>query len=331
VLFGLVTQALIIPVCVGVLLWTSDAGSEGLTGGLAAVAFVAATALRSYFRTLSLARRDLSEILALDTLALLILSALLTRLALGGGLSVWNVFLALAFANAIFAAAWCIRYRKQMSVRLQEAWPHLTRSLAFGRWAFAGVGFGSMPYYVTPWLLALTRGTEETAVYAAASSVVGLANHLFIGLTRGIEARTADALHDGGLPALQASLRRTLWIVLPALSAIVLAILVAANPLTAFVLPGLAAETAAVARILSVALLAGSFRVMAGNGLWAMNLPRATLAADLVRGVVSVGLGIVGAFYAGAVGCALAVLLGDAISSVMVVARYRAELHRRGR
>jgi O-antigen/teichoic acid export membrane protein len=331
VLFGLVTQALLVPICVGVLVWTSDVGSQGLLGGLAAAAFVAATALRSYFRTLSLARRDLPEILALDTLALLILSGLLARLALSGGLSVWNVFLALSFANAVFAAAWCIRYSKQMRVRLQETWGYLTRSLTFGRWAFAGVGFGSMPYYVTPWLLALTRGTKETAVYAAASSVVGLANHVFLGLTRGIEARTADALHHGGLPALQESLRRTLWIVLPALSAIVLAILLAADRLTELVLPGLATETAAVARVLSVSLFVGSFRVVAGNGLWAMNLPRATFAADFVRGVVSVGLGLVGAGYAGAVGCAVAVLLGDALSSIMVVARYRAELRSLGR
>lgn len=331
VLFGLVTQALLIPVCVSVLVWTSDVGSNGLLGDLAVVAFVAATALRSYFRTLSLARRDLPEILALDTLALLIVSGLLARLALNGGLSVWNVFLALSFANAVFAAAWCIRYSKQMSVRLQETWRHLTLSLTFGRWAFAGIGFGSMPYYITPWLLALTRGTEETAVYAAASSVVGLANHVFLGLTRGIEARTADALHHGGLRALQESLRRTMWIVLPALSSIVLAILLAADLLTELVLPGLGRETAPVARVLGVALLVGSFRVVAGNGLWAMNLPRATFAADFVRGVVSVGLGIVGASYSGAVGCAFAILLGDAISSIMVVARYRAELRSRGR
>jgi O-antigen/teichoic acid export membrane protein len=329
VLFGLVTQALLIPVCVGVLAWMSDLGSSALPGGLAAVAFVTATALRSYFRTLSLARRDLPEILALDTLALLILSGLLAWLAANGEVSVWNVFLALSFANAVFAAAWCISYSRQMSIRLQETWRYLNRSLTFGGWAFAGAGFGSMPYYVTPWLLALTRGTEETAAYAAASSVVGLANHIFLGLTRGIEARTADALHQGGLPALQESLRRTMWIVLPALSAIVLAILLTADLLAEFMLPGRAAETADVARVLSVALLVGSFRVVAGNGLWAMSLPRATFAADFVRGVVCVGLGIVGAGYAGAVGCAVAVLLGDAISSIMVVARYRAELRSR--
>jgi O-antigen/teichoic acid export membrane protein len=329
VVFGLATQALLVPVYIAVLFWGSDDGSFGLVASLTVVAFVTMTVLRSYFRTLSLARQDLADILALDTLALLILSTLLAWLALHGTISVWSVFLVLAFANAVFAAIWLMRYAKEMQFRLMGGWPYLVRSIRFGRWAFAGVGFGSMPYYVTPWLLAFARGTEETAIFAAASTIVGLVNHALLGLIRGIESRTADAFHRGGTAALNESLNRTFSIVLPALAALVLVILVAADFLAGLVLPGLTEEVAMTARLLSAALLAGSIRVIAGNGLWAMSLPRATFHADFVRGLVSIGFGALGAYHAGAVGCALAVLLGDAISSLMVAWRYRAETQRR--
>jgi hypothetical protein len=59
-----------------------------------------------------------------------------------------------------------------------------------------------------------------------------------------------------------------------------------------------------------------------------MGLPRSTVPADLVRAVISIGGGIIGARYAGAVGCAAAVLLGDAVSSAIVAARYGAETRR---
>lgn len=329
VLFGVAMQAALIPVYLGLLHWTSRGGALDASASLAAIAFVVATTLRSYLRSVSLARRDLPKVLALDSLALVILSSLLAWLVMRGIVTVWNVFLVLAVANAIFAVAWSASYATRMAVSLSGAWRYLGRSVAFGRWALLGVGFGSMPYYLTPWLLGFVRGTEAIAVYAAASTVVGLANHGFIGLTRGIEARTAEAFHQGGVAALQESLRRTMWIVLPGLSAIVVVVWIAADFFGEVVLPSHAQETGAVARILSLALLAGSVRVLAGNALWAMSLPRATIPADLTRGVVSIGAGMLGAYYAGAVGCAMAVLLGDAISSVIVVVRYTAETRRR--
>jgi O-antigen/teichoic acid export membrane protein len=328
-LFGLGTQVALIPICLGVLLWMPGAVALDGTAILAATAFVVATTLRSYLRTLSLVRRDLPTILALDSLALVILSVLLVVLAMQGLVGVWNVFIALAVANAAFAVVWAGSYARHLTVRFSGAWTYLLRAAGFGRWALVGVGVGSMPYYLMPWLLSFSRGTEAVATYAAASTIVGLANHAFIGLMRGIESRTAEAFHQGGIAALRDSLRRTTRIVVPALAVIVAIVWIAADLLGQQVLPGHAQETGAVARILSLSLLVGSARVLAGNALWAMSLPRATMPADVLRGVVSIGAGVLGAHLAGAVGCAVGVLLGDALSSVMVVWRYTAETRQR--
>jgi lipopolysaccharide/colanic/teichoic acid biosynthesis glycosyltransferase/O-antigen/teichoic acid export membrane protein len=329
VLFGLGTQAVVLALCLGALPWIPNTVAVDGFDILAATTFVLATTLRSYLRTLSLIRRDMPTILALDSLALLILLALLVLLATAGVVSVWNVCIALAVANAAFALVWGGTYSRDITVRFSGVGDYLIRSVDFGRWALLGVGAGSMHYFLMPWLLAFVRGTETVAIYAAASTVVGLANHGFIGLMRGVEARTAEAFHQGGIGALQDALKRTMWIVLPVLAVVVAAIWIAADFFGELILPGHAQETGMVARILSLALLLGTARVLAGNALWAMSLPRATVPADLLRGVVTIGAGIIGAYFAGAVGCALGVLLGDALSSLVVVARYMTEKHRR--
>jgi hypothetical protein len=55
-----------------------------------------------------------------------------------------------------------------------------------------------------------------------------------------------------------------------------------------------------------------------------MGRPEATLASALVRGISSVALGIAGAYYAGAFGCAIAVLAGDVLSSAFIARQYGA-------
>jgi O-antigen/teichoic acid export membrane protein len=153
--------------------------------------------------------------------------------------------------------------------------------------------------------------------------VVGVVNHFFLGLIRGIEGLTADSFHDGGFAALAVTLRRIFWTVVPTLSVAVAMVIVMADFLGGLILPDHPQATASVARLLSLSLLISSARVILGNGLWAMNLPQATLPASLALGISTLGLGLLGAQYAGAVGVAVAVLLGDTISSVFLVSTYR--------
>jgi O-antigen/teichoic acid export membrane protein len=281
--------------------------------------------LRNYLRTLSLVRRDLLVILALDSIGVVLLTALLAVILARGAIGVVGFFVIFSITNAFFIAAWCRCYADRLRPSFTGAYHYLVRSARFGRWAFAGVTCGSMPYYLTPWILTLAQGSEMTGVYAAGSTIAGLVNHAMLGLLRGVEARTAEAFRHG--PAqLQRALIQTFWIVLPALVALVAAVFLLADFAGAIVLPGQGAEAGAVARLLSLALLVGSVRVIIGNGLWAMGLPQATLGADLFRGVASVGLAIIGARYAGALGCAAAVLAGDLGSTFLLVRRHRAEM-----
>ncbi len=324
VLFGFGAQAVLAPLSLGSLLAFAYLGLR-LPLGLAMAAFVTTTVLRAYLRTLSLLRRDLLAILALDSIAVVVVTALLAAVLARGTIGAGSFFVALSITNALFIAVWCRCYADKLRPSLAGAYRYLLRSTRFGGWAFAAVTFGSMPYYLIPWILVLMQGGEATGVYAAGSTIAGFVNHAMLGLLRGVEARTAEAFRDG--PAqLRSALIRTFWIVLPTLLVLVAAVFLLADFACEIVLPGRGAEAGAVARLLSLALVVGSVRVIIGNGLWAMGLPRATLRADFFRGVASVGLAIVGARYAGALGCAAAMLVGDIGSTLLLVGRYRSEM-----
>src|SRR5262249_57581604 len=116
----------------------------------------------------------------------------------------------------------------------------------------ASVMRGAMLYYVVPWLLALMYGPDEIATYAAANTVVGLAGNVFSGVTKGMEARMADAYQRGGTDDLRQSLKQTGRIAFSVLLSVVAAIFVTAPLLVALILPVGADAAAVVGRIPSL-------------------------------------------------------------------------------
>jgi O-antigen/teichoic acid export membrane protein len=324
VLFGAVVPAVLAPVCFCLLLFIGGPGAGGMLAALLMVSFLTTTVTRAYLRTLSLVRRDFVAILALDTMAAVVLMAWLANLAARGTVGATSVFVALSVTNALFIVAWCLKYADKLQVSLAGLASYLARSARFGGWAFAAVICGSMPYYLMPWILFAVHGTEATGAFAAGATIAGFVNHAMLGLLRGVEARTADAYRNGA-GSLREAMIRTGWIVLPPVALIIVGLFLAADAAGAFLLPGRGAEVGAVAQLLSLALAVGSVRVIIGNGLWAMNNPRAALPADMLRGFASVALGVVGAYQAGPIGCAVAILIGDIGSTVLVAIRYRAE------
>ena len=294
--------------------------------GIAVVCgFLLTTGLRNVLRTLSIGRQDLSQVLFLDAAAVALLAVALGADAFRDAVDARSVFLILSLSNAAFILIWFIRYRNEIRPDITGVFGHLRASLAFGRWAFAVVGLSSAPFYLCPWLVMLFHGSEEVAVFAAASTIVGIANHAFLGVTKGIEARTADAYAARGMSGLGSVLGVTLRTAIPALAVIVLGLLIVAGSLAEFFLPDHASEVATVVRVLAMATLAGSVRVILGNGYWAMGRPEATLSSAIVRAVTSVALGVAGAYMAGALGCAIAVLAGDLLSSAVLARRFRNE------
>jgi O-antigen/teichoic acid export membrane protein len=282
--------------------------------------------LRHFLRQLSLSRNNLLSIFLLDFALLLLQSAALLLLAEFGTVNAQKVCSVLAATSIFFVVVWLSHYGNEIKVQFSELTRHLAQCTAFGWWALASVLSGTLPNYVIPWLLVVLYGPEETAVFAAASTVVGLINHAFLGLTKGLAVRTASAYQRGGIHDLDQSVKQACRIVFPALAAIIVAIFLVAQPLSELILPGREAHVANIVRLLSIATLIGGLHIITGTGLWAMGRPQMTFLGDLIRGMVGIALGALIGMYFGAMGCAVALMLGNAAGSLILITKYRALL-----
>ncbi|HVY18654.1 MAG TPA: ATP-grasp domain-containing protein [Bauldia sp.] len=327
-LFHAVSQSaagllLLLPLVLAAVAYSPHVQPDVALPGAVLVGFILSSSARQLLRTLSLSRQELLPALALDLVVFTATAVGLTWLARRGAMELASTCTALLVANIAYVFAWLGVYRRRIIPQRAGALRYLAQAIDFGKWAFLSAIFGSTPYYAAPWLLALLQGTKAAAVYASASTVVGVVNHSLLGLTKGNDGRTADAYHRGGIGALDATVNDLLKVIVPGLTVIVAIVFFAANSLGRLVLPSHAAEVASVARLLSLSLLVGSVRVIYGSGLWAMGLPRATVPAGLVRGTVCVVAGAYGVYAAGPIGMAAAVLAGDLVSTAIVARKYR--------
>jgi O-antigen/teichoic acid export membrane protein len=303
---------------------TSMHQSSSVCSALALFPYLPLLVFRHFLRQLSLCRNDLASIFFLDAFVLLFQLGALLVLVDSNVVNARNVCVVLAGTSLCFVIVWLLRYRNEIRCEIKGLRTYMARCFDFGRWALAGIAFAIMPYYVIPWLLVILHGLAEAAVYAAASTVVGLVSHASAGLTKGLAARTADAYHRGGIEDLNQSVKQACRIVIPILAVIVAAIFVAAQPLSELILPSRADHVAVLVPILGLAAIAGSLNEIVGFGVWAMGRPQTTFVADFVQGVLGVGLGALIGAQVGTAGFAIALLLGNVAGSVVIVTRYQA-------
>lgn len=323
-LFGACAQLLFVPLYLAGLWWCSASlHSHSICPAMALVPLLPTIVLRQYLRTISLYRGEVRRVLVLDLWVVGAQCLCLGLLALIGKVDIRSAFLVLSLASVAFIAAWLRQNRAELEPTIDGLRAYLARALRFGAWAFGGVGASSVHYYLAPWVVFTFRGAEETAVFAAASTVVGLVNHAFLGLTKGLEARAADAYFRGGAADLHRTLLQTMGLVGSSLILLGVALALGAELLAGLILPDQTQRAAIVVQLLTLAVLIGSVRVIFGNGLWAMGHPRATFSADFVRGAAGAVLVVIGAYHAGAAGCAAAFAVADIAGSGLLVMTYK--------
>jgi O-antigen/teichoic acid export membrane protein len=315
-------QVLLLPFFL-VEMWCGQTNEYGSTcAALALIPYQIPATVRHLLRYISLYRGDLTTIVLLDVMLLLTQTIGLFMVVEFGAVSALSATEVLAVTSAFFVAVWLLYYRAEIAPHRSGLGTHLFECLLFGRWALASDLLNAMPYYVFPWLLALLHGSGETAVYAAANTVVGVVSHASVGLTKSLPARAGRAFFNGGKIALHRSMVQTCRIALPMIAMIVMAIYAAAMPLSELIFPHQASRVASVVRLLSLAALAASLHRIVGRSLWATAHPQQTLLSDLTRGILAVGLGVALAWHSGAKGCAEALLVGNVAGSLMVLIRY---------
>src|SRR5204863_9010217 len=182
----------------------------------------------------------------------------------------------------------------------------------FARWALASQLLACTTPYVMPWVVAVSHGEAQTGLLGACSTLVGLSNTFLQGLCNFLSPRAAQAFSHGGVAELRSVLTKTALLFAATLGALSALAFLFGEQVAVLVYGPQFAGAGLIIGVLSLSVLANSAGVVAGNGLWAMERPRANFVADLCSlGVVIIAT-VVLVPLLGPLGAAISALAGTA-------------------
>ena len=152
---------------------------------------------------------------------------------------------------------------------------------------------------------------------AACYTLVGVANVYILGISNFLTPRAAHAFAEGGVDALRRVLYKTGLLYAGAIGSFFLIMSLAGGVLLSLLFGSDYARWGQVVTLLSASVLIKSFGVTAGQGLWAIERPRANVTADCVILVVTMGAAVLLVLPYGVLGCALATFGGTAAGATV--------------
>lgn len=266
--------------------------------------------IREFIRQLSFAHLDLKGAIALDVASSALQLIALIWLAATGWLSVTTTLAVLAVASGVPAIVWLFVKRQPMLGNLAAACRDWNHNWTFARWALASQLLACTTPYLMPWVVAFTHGAAETGTLGACATLVGLSNTFLMGLCNFLSPRAALAFAHGGLDELRSVLQKTALLFVATLGILAVGAFLFGEQIAVLVFGPQFTGTGLIIGILSLSVLANSFGVTAGNGLWAMEFPRANFVADLCSLVVVIVLTLALVPLWGPLGAALVMLAG---------------------
>lgn len=265
--------------------------------------------LRDFARQMLFAQLNLRMAFALDVLVAILQLGLMIPLALRGMLSVELAWLSVAFASGAAALFWAVFKSESFHGNLAAARIHARENWSFARWALLTQVIGSSTPYLMPWIVAGIHGAKETGSLGACTTIVGLSNMFLIGVGNLLSPRAAQAFARGGISALQQVLWQRGTLCVSALGLASLLAFAIGGPVAGLVYGPEFADCGIIMGLLSLAALANSLGMTAGNGLCSMDRPGANLWADVGTFLISLAAMFILIPTLGTLGAALATLV----------------------
>lgn len=285
--------------------------------------------IREFIRQFSFAELKVTQALALDFgVAVLQIAALACAASLGV-LTASLTYVLVAIGCGIAAAVWLVLRRGTFATEATAIWPDWVHNWRFGRWALASQLLGQTMPLILPWIVAGTHGEASAATYGVSATLIGFANMYILGLSNFICPRAAQAYASGGSRELVGVLQQACLMHLSALVPFAIAMLVAGQMLMAFVYGPDFADAGFIMAVLAAGAIANALGIVAGNGLWAMELPSANFRADvcaMLTWIVTTALLV--PLY-GPIGAAWAATIGTTVGAIVRGGVLIAELRRR--
>lgn len=170
---------------------------------------------------------------------------------------------------------------------------HLEKNWQFGRWVVLSGAAWSFGLNFYPWLLASTRGTPTTAIWAVGIGVVSSANPLrLVGYQNHLGAEIADEYADGGRPALRPSVRRGSLRFAGLVAPVVVVRLFLGDEAAEFICRDKYSGLSVLVGILAIDLLVSTVAFAFSRGLFVVDRADVDFKVNLVSLAVLVGVGV---------------------------------------
>ncbi len=244
--------------------------------------------LRTFIREISLAHCNVLTVVAVDA------AVCVTRLVtVGVMLSVDQVNLPVIYAVwgatcLVTAAVWMLRNRRLFSFNQRSAVVSWYRNWRFGRWAMATHLAGTSTPYLMPWVLFMMHGETATGFLASCSVIVGICNIMLAGMCDFMNPRSAAAYVRGGIVELRKIQRSMLMISMLTIGSVCMIAALFGEQIINTLYDDQFVGAGEMVTWLTLSVLANAIGMAAGNGLWAINRPRANFSADMVTLTVAI-------------------------------------------
>ncbi|MBC8355946.1 MAG: hypothetical protein H8E66_28550 [Planctomycetes bacterium] len=273
--------------------------------------------LHSFLRNFSFAAFQFRVAVAMDIAAAVLQLTTLIVLVQLDMLTVPLLFVAMGMSSFAACVGWFVvkpeplRYVRKLVLR------HWHENWSFGRWALSSHVVGCAGNYVLPWLLAIVHDQGATGTLAGCGKLSALAATFVAGVAHFLSPKAVAAYTEQGATGL----KRVLFVAGLSFVVAVGGFCVFVGITGDFLLVTLFGDdfvgTGPVALILSLAVLANSFAILGGTGLWAINRPEANLISDVIAVTLTLGTAAALVHDHGVLGIAIATVVGGTVGTVV--------------
>ncbi len=290
--------------------WGAGKSDLALAALLVLVAISPFYLLRELMRQISFARLRMGQALAMDGAAGIVQLGLLGLLAAVDSLTVATAMATMGAAAFAGLVAWFACGNAHIAFVRSEWRDDWVCNWRFGRWSVLSFLVGSTTPLIIPWILLIAQGKGATGHFAAAWTLVGVVNLFIAGYCNYLTPKAAHEFAHGGLPAIHRLLARTAILFAVLLVPLCAAAIPFGDEIAVLVFGAEFTAAGPVLAILAVCTLVRSLGMIAGNGLWAANLPQKNLVADVAMFAITLGVGPFLIVVDGATGAAWSLLCG---------------------
>lgn len=274
--------------------------------------------------------------IAVDAIASTLQLGIMAALWWTNQLTIPAVFVAMTVGCGVGVCAWLSATSRLWETRRNRIVLHWHRNWRLGRWALACQLVGQASPYLMPWLIASTHDVAATGLLAACTTLAGPANLFVSGYANHLTPRASAAFATGGVARLRPIVLGAMQLFAVTLGLYSAAAWCLGDAIVDLVYGDKFTGTGAgqILAILATVVLINSFGTVAGNALWAMERAAANFRADVATLLATLVAAICFVPLYGALGSALATLVGGITGSAWRVttlfAEYRRELVRDG-